>query len=334
MRERSFSLVLVSVVAVLPAGVSAQSSQSAQGARSGHEAEMSALRAHIDSLMPRVRALNVRDSVRGDSVEQVEAKKGKPDPLDSLQLGPFKILGSHSVISRSAKDATAAWEGLAPLFAGAEEDAQRAKIIPEIAGVSRNVAVRITPSDAIASLLPDHQDLWQYAYERAMGLVLTRRLPASVRGWLMGEGIATAQNLDWVYRAIALPIPLAEKDRKVITGTCFDGDIRDCRSLLGIEAPFHPTSDPMLRASFITYIAKHAPAGGVAKSTADSSVLIPALEHIGGAPVDQLIGDWRGYVLSERPRGFADFGRAQASVLFWIVVCAALATRSTRWRLG
>ncbi len=59
-----------------------------------------------------------------------------------------------------------------------------------------------------------------------------------------------------------------------------------------------------------------------------------ALVDAAGVPADSLMAGWRRQVLAARPNAWAGLVRTPLSVLAWIVLMAALATRSTRWRLG
>ena len=59
-----------------------------------------------------------------------------------------------------------------------------------------------------------------------------------------------------------------------------------------------------------------------------------ALLDAAGVPADSLMAGWRRQVLAARPNAWAGLVRTPLSVLAWILLMAALATRSTRWRLG
>lgn len=58
------------------------------------------------------------------------------------------------------------------------------------------------------------------------------------------------------------------------------------------------------------------------------------LEHASGLPLDELVGRWRAHLVERRPDAHAGLGATQLTVLFWALVFAALAMRSTRWRLA
>ena len=53
-----------------------------------------------------------------------------------------------------------------------------------------------------------------------------------------------------------------------------------------------------------------------------------------GVPPDTLMAQWRARTLEARPNLHAGLLLSPLSLLLWILLIAALATRSTRWRLG
>lgn len=59
-----------------------------------------------------------------------------------------------------------------------------------------------------------------------------------------------------------------------------------------------------------------------------------ALVHASGLTPEELGDRWRAWVLSDPPETYAGFGTRSLITLLWILAFAALAMRSTRWRLG
>ena len=57
-----------------------------------------------------------------------------------------------------------------------------------------------------------------------------------------------------------------------------------------------------------------------------------ALSYASGMSVDDLIAEWREWVVSNRPDVHADLGGSSALSLLWLLLFAAFAARSTRWR--
>jgi len=73
--------------------------------------------------------------------------------------------------------------------------------------------------------------------------------------------------------------------------------------------------------------------GAFARFFADTAAaVVPRLEAGAGVPLDSLLGAWRTAVLTERPPPPTLTAATQWLVLGWVVVLAAAATRSTRWR--
>ena len=59
-----------------------------------------------------------------------------------------------------------------------------------------------------------------------------------------------------------------------------------------------------------------------------------ALRHISGLSTEELSTRWRDLILAARPNVHAGFGLTQLATALWVLLLAALAMRSTRWRLG
>jgi hypothetical protein len=58
------------------------------------------------------------------------------------------------------------------------------------------------------------------------------------------------------------------------------------------------------------------------------------LEAAAGVPLDSLLASWRTEVLQARRSAWAGLARSPLALFFWVFLFGALATRSTRWRLG
>jgi len=59
-----------------------------------------------------------------------------------------------------------------------------------------------------------------------------------------------------------------------------------------------------------------------------------ALPYAAGVSLDELIGEWRNRVVASRPDVHAGLGGSSLLALLWVLIFAALATRSTRWRFN
>ena len=67
------------------------------------------------------------------------------------------------------------------------------------------------------------------------------------------------------------------------------------------------------------------------RSEADPAEL---LTHASGLAPDELEVGWRESLVTNRPLLYADLSAARWAVLLWVLIFAAFAMRSTRWRLG
>ncbi len=65
-----------------------------------------------------------------------------------------------------------------------------------------------------------------------------------------------------------------------------------------------------------------------------SGDLARELEAAAGVPLDTLLASWRREVLATRTSAWAGLVRSPLTLLLWILFFGALASRSTRWRLG
>lgn len=59
-----------------------------------------------------------------------------------------------------------------------------------------------------------------------------------------------------------------------------------------------------------------------------------ALEHASGASLEDLLASWQSELVANRPETFEALGGSSGRAFLWTLLFAALALRSTRWRLG
>ena len=78
----------------------------------------------------------------------------------------------------------------------------------------------------------------------------------------------------------------------------------------------------------------HAEPGAVAAASSDTAPVGAELEKLGGAPLDTLLLGWVEGLKDARSKEAGTAGHRVLSTLAWIAIFGALATRSTRWRLG
>lgn len=121
---------------------------------------------------------------------------------------------------------------------------------------------------------------------------------------------------------------------------CVDqADQSACDELLGLLsgsgvgqwAPLGPD----VRESLVAYALEVAPPGSWERLVEDPGMTPrEALEHASGQPVDVLLAGWRDRLLASRPSAFGPLIPSSGRTLAWTLLFAALALRSTRWRLG
>jgi hypothetical protein len=316
----------------------AHTEQAGQAGQRDHAKELSELRARIDNMEPRIDAMRRLDSVRRDSAARAN-RRMPAMTIDSVTAGPFKIIGVKRDISRSHGAARAAWDDVKPMFENMEHDADSIVLVVGSSGMERVLANRLGGHGRIVTLSNGRRDLWKDAYAAAMTTVLTARLAPSIRAWLGDRGNVAPQNYESVYRSLALWFPRdtfvsGPDGPRIMRRHCQKTDIATCRLALGLDDGRREANNTLLRSSFISYVVMRAPAGSIRTLSEDSSSVVPAIERIGGKPIDTLIADWLVDVREHRASGFEDAGRYAINTIFWIAALAALAMRSTRWRLG
>jgi hypothetical protein len=127
------------------------------------------------------------------------------------------------------------------------------------------------------------------------------------------------------------------RDMAAPLARCLDeNSIADCDTLIR-EAPFmrfEPTS-PVARRAMLWYAIEAGGPGAWARLLEDPTMEPgDALRYASGLSTEALARRWRDAIMKARPNVHAGFGATQFAGLFWIVLFAALAMRSTRWRLG
>jgi len=92
---------------------------------------------------------------------------------------------------------------------------------------------------------------------------------------------------------------------------------------------------PQARASLLGTALETGGPGAFGRLTeAAGGDLVRELEAAAGVPLDTLLASWRREVLATRTSAWAGLVRSPFTLLLWILFFGALASRSTRWRLG
>lgn len=107
-----------------------------------------------------------------------------------------------------------------------------------------------------------------------------------------------------------------------------------CRALMERHGPPQPVGS-LARASLLRFALEANGADAWRALTSDSAG--PIIERVAAAAdadAERLVGAWRERVIAARPARFAELGGSSLVTLLWVALLAALASRSTRWRLG
>jgi hypothetical protein len=334
-----FALAVASFAA--PAPVTAQP-QREQGPAPGSGAdELVALRrqveARIDSIVPLYRAaIDARDSAKRAQRESDHA--ARTVPLDTLAAGPFLIVGPAGAPQAVRARFLEAWRTL--------EDLTRGAHVPHLEGTVFLVEYgrNSSPLSDLASR-PQHVRLWfphwrGPNWHRAMAQsailnALSRDLPPDVQAWLMSRGLGEMTGADHVFRLLSLsPDPAARE--------CVAGSDAACVAHLALLAgPAPPEEYAAVRPLLLRHALRLGGPGALARlagaeptSHEAGEAMRPWLEAAAGAPMEAVVSGWLQEVRAARPDAWAGLGRSQGTTLLWVLLFMALATRSTRWRIG
>jgi hypothetical protein len=116
---------------------------------------------------------------------------------------------------------------------------------------------------------------------------------------------------------------------------CLDEEREEaCAALLAGMSPIPPLGAEA-RASFLEHVLGQGGEGSLVRLEEAREVSLgERLAHVAGQDLDTLTASWRRQVLAARPGPWADLASSPLAVLGWVLVLGALATRSTRCRLG
>jgi hypothetical protein len=171
----------------------------------------------------------------------------------------------------------------------------------------------------------------------------------SVRGCLAGDTRACVHSLglDIGDDAMTVWYTPAERRRLVLEAhfhpadvsgdlyaACVKGiDDEACGEVIGERR--WPPLDARARGSVVRYALERGGAGAWTRLL-ESTEASPeeALAYVSGIELNELISEWRAWLLENRPVSYAGLGGKSVLALLWILIYTTLATRSTRWRLG
>lgn len=165
-----------------------------------------------------------------------------------------------------------------------------------------------------------------------VGRVIANDLSGSkLRGWASGNPF-TARDPGGLYREMILA-------RSAAVPRCLDGGVEACMAALGLgvgaDAPDDVRS-PLptdVRETVVALAVQRGGTGAWGRLVEDPTMAPEeALAYAAGIPFEELVAEWRDWLVSNRPEVFAGLGTSSLLSLLWILIFAALAGRSTRWR--
>ena len=115
-----------------------------------------------------------------------------------------------------------------------------------------------------------------------------------------------------------------------------DADVRACDAVLLVESRRDLTPlTGVVRASLVRHALGMGGDGAWARLVeARNRPIGEALEYTAGSGLDEIVATWNAWILAARPEVHASLGSRSFFALMWTVLFAAVAMRSTRWRLG
>lgn len=115
---------------------------------------------------------------------------------------------------------------------------------------------------------------------------------------------------------------------------CLDGDIAQCDELLETNFGNLVPLSGSVRESLLEYAIEIGGAGAWERVIADPTMTPEkVIEHTAGQPLTDVVEGWQLRLIAARPVVFGSLVPKGALALFWSLVFAAFAMRSTRWRL-
>lgn len=314
-----------------------------------HADEIQRLRTSLDMLVPRVEQIKRQDSLYVDSVRRSRAARQRT-VMDSMQIGPFRVVGTRHDIAQASDAFESAWQTVAPLFAGVESQYAGVTFVIVRDGGGSLTRDRATRPQHF-SLNPRSEDMVDPSYmKRVLGSQITLRLPARVQTWLAGATAFESSDPLWTYRMLVVPMRRDSAHERILKESgralrydptvvpelqrlCAEHDVEACKRVLGITGAEGASVAGVVRSSFLTSVLRNAPAGVLVRPLSGAN-LVSDLEALGGKPLDALVRTWLDGLDAARRAESRAHARANLSTLFWVLVFAGIAMRSTRWRLG
>ncbi|MDH3272442.1 MAG: hypothetical protein OEN56_13980 [Gemmatimonadota bacterium] len=160
--------------------------------------------------------------------------------------------------------------------------------------------------------------------ESALGLG-TSRTVEQIRAWYAPDERRALVETGGNYDRTALPQRRA----------CIDGSVDACDGLLARFTGDWTPLDRTVRASLLSHALEQGGEDAWTRLAEDPDMTpTEAIEHAARLPIDEVVAGWRDRLIEHRPQSFASLLPRSGLGLVWSLFFAALAMRSTRWRLG
>ncbi len=198
-----------------------------QGAGEGDLGEMgeriSLLR---DQLRGARRAADLADSVRADSL-----KRANQVPLDTITVGPLRVVALPEQVGLAREVFQSVWEGFRPLVRGSEEVLSSQLFIFRYAWRFDGMYLEGEGVHSVEMSRRFGRDRLESKARDRLGFAILSALPEGkpgLRWWIGNRSLATGDDWSWIYRDLAAS-PSAAAHR------CFRGDIPWCWEAMGVS---------------------------------------------------------------------------------------------------
>ena len=139
----------------------------------------------------------------------------------------------------------------------------------------------------------------------------------------------------WYDEAALVEWALAQEERPGARACDSGRTLEACRAVIERGSGPPPPLRVVARTSLLALVLEEGGSEAWDRLAADSAgPIADRLAHAAGTDVDGLLESWRARVLAAGPAHSAGLGGSWVVTLVWVALLAAVASRSTRWRLG
>ncbi len=299
---------------------------------SAQDAQVSDASARIEELRQRADSLEL---VRDRAEQRLAALQDRQRPsvvieLDTVRVGPLVVVaeeGDGAYAQRVVENALAEMELIGDVAAMSLDSSVllfergRGNAFEQLADRRRHIRVHVP------RWLPSR--VHTRTTTRALGAALAESLPADLRAWSGNLAIALSGDLVYTeaFRVLALSEAHAAK-------ACLAGESGRCADALSLTESGDSVR-PIARASLLRYVLEQRGVDAWRVLESDTAApLVDRMARASGQDATAMTDGWRARVIASRPTGSAGLGGTGIATLLWVLIAAAFAARSTRWRLG